>query len=206
MGRYGPFTLVAATFLGLAAYSSARTSLKELVPWLPTSLCLFVLLTVYFIPTIREALNTEETTQISMEEGRSFIFPATPVEPGSVQSEGETMSRQQSLDMQRWLSYDISFMGRPESLYSGGQSSPESNIDLEEAYRLPRIVAQRMVSRSQPGYTVSSLLRTSSDSNFPLRRFSAAAPRSQRIQPRDCPRSLSPGSLLMKGLPQLLLN
>jgi hypothetical protein len=195
---------VAVTFLGLAAYSSARTSLEELVPWLPTALCLFVLLTVYFIPKLRQTLNGDYGNQIAMEEGCSPGFYGTPVEPGSVRSQMSIRTRQQSPEVERWLTQDTSHMGcgigRPASRNSGRQSIRDSDIDLDDTSSVTRIVVQRMVSPSRPGYNINNLPQIASESGFPSQRFATAGP-SQSSQPKDhYPRSLSLESVAVEGL------
>jgi hypothetical protein len=196
---YGPFTLVGVTFLGLAAYSSARTPLKELVPWLPTALCLFILLTVYFFPKLRQSLRGGNGIQIAMEEGRPFGYHGTPVEPGSIQSEEDIRSRYHSLEVNRWLEYDTAYaggMGRPASRHSAGLSTRESDIDLEDRQSVARIVAQRMISPSRPGYNMNNVPQTASENGFPSQRFAQAG---SSNQPRDYrPRSLSPESIVVE--------
>lgn len=201
--RYGPFTLVAATFLGFAAYSSARTTLKELVPWLPLALALFVLLTVYFFPKLRQLFSRDSETLIAMEEGQGYPLYGTPVEPGSVQSDEDIRSRQRSLEVDRWLEYDISHVGgigRPASRHSGRLSTRESDIDLDDSQSVARLVAQRMVSPSRQTYNISNLPRTALESGFSTQRPTAMAPPSQLNQPRDYQqRSLSPESIVVEG-------
>ena len=197
--RYGPFTLVAATFLGLAAYSSARTPLKELVPWLPTALCLFILLTVYFFPKLRNSLRGDHGTHIDLEDGRPFGYHGTPVEPGSIQSDQDFHNRHQSLGVNRWLDYDISFtggIGRQESPHSRGPSARESDIDLEDRQSVARIVAQRMISPSRPGYNTGNLPQTASENGVPSQGFPTAGSCQSRDY-RQC--SLSPESIVVEG-------
>jgi hypothetical protein len=200
--RYGPFTLVAAAFLGLAAYSSARTSLKELVPWLPLALCLFVLLTVYFFPRLRQSLSGNNEEQISMEEGRTRGFYGTPVEPGSIQSEEEIQSRRWNPQVDHWLEHDTSHTGgrdieRPGS--SGRLSARQSDIDLDDRQTVPRLFSQRMISPGWQVYNMSNLPRTASDSGFPTQRFAATRPSSRLELSKACTqRSMSQESILLE--------
>ena len=201
--RYGPFTLVAATFLGLAAYSSARTSLKELVPWLPLALCLFVLLTVYFFPKLKQSLSGNNEVQNSMEEGRTRGFYGTPVEPGSIQSEEEIQRGRWSPQVNQWLEHDTSHAGgrdieRPGS--SGRLSAHQSDIDLDDRQTVPRLFSQRMVSPGRQSYNMSSLPRTTSDSGFPTPRFAAMLPSSRLDLSKVCTqRSVSQESALLEN-------
>jgi hypothetical protein len=203
--RYGPFTLVAVTFFGLAAYSSARTPLKELIPWLPTALCLFILLTVYFFPKLRQSLRGDNGTQIAMEEGRAFGYHRTPVEPGSIQSEEDIRSRNQSLDVARWLEYDTAHaggIGQPASRQFGALSVRESDIDLEDRQSVARIVAQRMISPTRPGYNISSLPQTATGNGFPSQRFATTGSCSQ---PRDY-RPRSPAESVVVEVPSSIAD
>lgn len=140
LSSYGAFTLVAATFLGLAAYSSARTPLKELVPWLPIALCLFILLTVFFFPKVRRIFNGGggDEPQFAMEEGRALRFAhsiGTSVEPGSIQSEEDNRSQQQSLNVAHWIDHETSHMRGVDwstSQQDTRLSTRGSDIDLDE--------------------------------------------------------------------------
>ena len=198
--RYGPFTLVAATFFGLAAYSSARTSLKELVPWLPLAVCLFVLLTVTLFPKLRQSLSGDNGTQIAMEEGRLPGFYGSLVEPGSVQSEEDTNIHQWNPDVEIWLEHDISYTGGADRLTSPGRLSHRgSDIDLDDRQSVARFVAKRMVSPSRQAYNINSLSQITPDNGFPTQRFAATGLGSRLDQPRaPCQRSSSPESILVE--------
>jgi hypothetical protein len=187
---------VAATFLGLAAYSSARTSLKELVPWLPPALCLFVLLTVYFFPKLRQTSSGNNGTPNAMEEGRSFGFYGTPVEPGSVQSDEDNRSHQWNPEVNRWLGHDTSYaggIGRPASRQSGLLSNRGSDIDLDDSQSVPRLSSQIVVSPSRQAYEI----------RLPTQRFAAAmGPASQMNQSREYHQGpLSPESTVIESAP-----
>jgi hypothetical protein len=156
-------------------------------------------MTVYFLPKLRQPLNGDSENQIAMEEGRSRGFYGTPVEPGSVRSEASIRSRQQSLEVEHWLTQETSHMGgigRPASRNSGRQSIRDSDIDLDDTSSVTRIVVQRMVSPSRPGYNMSNLPQTASESGFPSQRFATAGP----SQPVDrYPRKLSLESIAVEG-------
>ena len=133
--RYGPYALAAYTCFGLGAYSSTRTSLSELVPWIPISICISSLLTVFFPPKVQELLASPSDNEIRMEEGRMFGDPRSPVQPGSVQSDGDIQNRQQTHFTRNWLQdyeHDLAFLGgRPASRYSS-RSLHDSTIVLED--------------------------------------------------------------------------
>ena len=174
-----------ATLLGLAAYSSARTSLQELVPWLPPTFCLLVLITVYFPRKIRQSINGYNGSQIAMEEGRPCGHDGTTVEPGSVQSNedyGANRTNRQSLDVEHWLEHEISHIGGarwPISPEPGRLSTRESEIDLEDSRSVKQPVSQRMVSESCQGRCMGKLPATASDSRFPIQGFSGEQPSSR---------------------------
>ena len=128
------FTLLAATFFGVAAYWSARTPLRELTPWLP------ILLTVYFCPKRRQAFNGGERSQLPfyMQEGRRFAHSSgLSVEPGSIQSDEDFRSQVQLPE--RWPSMDhetshTGWVGQSASPHSG-PSDHESDIELDSPAR-----------------------------------------------------------------------
>ena len=148
--RYGPFTLVAATLLGIAAYSSARTSLTELVPWLPLALCLFLLLTVYLFPKLGDSLRVDNEVQNAMEEGLSSGFYGTPVEPGSVQLEEWIPSRQWSPEINNWIEHNLSHVGGRDDQPAPSEtmSTRESDVDLDEGQTVPRLFTQSMPNQN----------------------------------------------------------
>lgn len=133
--RHGPYALAAYTCFGLGAYSSTRTTLSELVPWIPISLCISLLLTVFFPPKIRELCAAPENDEILMEEGRFLGFHRSPVQPGSVQSDGHIQHREQSPMTTRWVrnsEHDVAYtLGRPASRYSS-RSLHDSTIVLDD--------------------------------------------------------------------------
>jgi hypothetical protein len=184
--------------MSIAAYSSARTTLTELVPWIPLALCLFVLLTVYFFSKLRHSLRADNQAQIAMEEGRGFH--GTPVEPGSVQSDEVSQTLRWSQEMNRRLEFDISHTGgidRPGS--SEILSSRESDIDLDSNQSVARIIVQRMVSQSGQA-VISSLLQTASADGFHNQNAAVVGFPNQWEQFEDHrQRSLLPGSIAVEG-------
>lgn len=141
--RYGPFTLAIATLLGLAAYSSARTPLRDMVSWIPLFICLLVLLTVFFLPRLYQTLQGADPN-ISMEEGHAGFILDHFGEPM------ETTSRRGShrggrLRETHFRELDISNMGRPTSRLSNALSIHESDIDLQDSAEIMRIALRRMV-------------------------------------------------------------
>jgi hypothetical protein len=148
-------------------------TLKGLVPWLPTAVGLFSLLTVYFFPKLRAWLARDTEPYVSMEameaieEGRRYGVYGTSVQPGSVQY-GEDDPRWHP-DVDLWLAHDTSHAGgnaRPAS-----RSSGESDIDLDDNQSVARLVAQRLAEPSRQNYNINSLPRTFSDSGFLTQRF-----------------------------------
>ncbi|KAG4432751.1 hypothetical protein IFR05_011756 [Cadophora sp. M221] len=146
---YGPFSLVLAAVFGIAAISSARSSLKELTPWIPIALCLLNLLTAFSLPRLYQAFKDpgpEEAMEAmeAMEEGRANelrgpIGVAIPVRLDEGYRPMET-----SLEMDQLLILNISKMGRPESRLSRGFSVHDSDIDLNDHAQTAGIALRRM--------------------------------------------------------------
>lgn len=136
MFRHGPYALAAYTCFGLGAYSSTRTTLSELVPWIPTSLCIILLLTVFLPPKIRELRANPDFNDIHMEEGMMPGILRSQAQPGSVQSDGSIQQREQTLMTRLWLQnrdHDVAFtLGRPASRYSN-RSVHDSTIILSDS-------------------------------------------------------------------------
>lgn len=70
-----------AGLLGLAAYSSARTPLKDLVPWLPVGLSLLLILTTYTLPHFWPTFNDSGPVDhhILLEEGLTSFADGSDV-------------------------------------------------------------------------------------------------------------------------------
>ena len=138
--RYGPYTLAVSTLLGLVAFSSASTTLPELVPWLPLSISVYFLLTVFSAPRVHEFFTPTEDFDILMEEGQCRTSARTPVEPGSIQSDEDIQSHQETFENTlRLQNHNLSFMG-PASQFSGG-SSHSNSIILSGSPRNPDVFA-----------------------------------------------------------------
>ncbi|KAH9220307.1 hypothetical protein DL95DRAFT_456458 [Leptodontidium sp. 2 PMI_412] len=148
---YGPFTLILAAIFGIAAFSSARSSLKELTPWIPIALCLLYLLTAFSLPRLHEAFK-DPVPEVDMEEGHSNAFRGPTGVPRSVRSDELHRPRERSLEMDQLLILNIAEMGRPESRLSRGFSVHDSDIDLNDYAQTAGIALRRMVSPSRENY------------------------------------------------------
>jgi hypothetical protein len=163
---------------------SARVSLHNLIPWLPTMLCLFILLTVYFLPKIRQPLDEDIRDLTAMEEGRSLESFGAQVGPESIRSEASSRHRPQSREENDDWRVQATFhtMGgidRPWSPNSGVQSIHGSDITLSDITRnsgIRRLDVGQIVSPSRPGYSISSLPQTAADIGHPSARFAATRP------------------------------
>jgi hypothetical protein len=141
--RFGPVMLPIAALFGLAAFSSARTPLGDLVPWMPMVLSIFLLLTAYTLPRFwthnqgySAVGNSDE--DVSLEEGRSHQYRGSsrPMS-GYVQTREHYQSREGSPVIgQYWppwfRQHQVSHMSRPTSGLSGFASEHDSDIDLHE--------------------------------------------------------------------------
>jgi hypothetical protein len=193
-------TLVFVTILGLTA-SSASKDLKELIPWMPPALALLLLLTVFFLPKIRQAPNQLNDFLYAMEEGRSRRYRILPTEEGSVRTEGHFRSRNESLEMDRQLlDLNVSQMDhRPPSRFTERSSFYGSEIDLNEHIPHTQIAIGRMVGHSRAGYLHTGLSEASSDT-----RHSQAYAATGHIHPfhvamEDSPRSPPPESMVVNS-------
>lgn len=170
MKIYGPFTLAFATFLGLAAYSSARTPLPELIPWMPLVVWSFVMLTVYFLPKAHRfftrpiLINPEH----AMEEGR-YDFPRFPAEAVHSYPDLRSHSGGGSLEMMTLLDHALTGID-PYSACGllDGHSSHESDIDLQEQPEAVAVALRRGVRIARAGYFTSGLSESSLDGPCPL--------------------------------------
>lgn len=134
-----------AALLGLVAYSSARTPLKDLVPWLPIGLLLLLLLTTYslplFWPNFEGYVSIERQT--SLEDGPSQP-PWGSIEAalGSIQACESCGSDHRSILMTGYrqhgfLEHQISHMSRSTSPLSRFSSVRDSDIDPNEPASYP---------------------------------------------------------------------
>jgi hypothetical protein len=140
--------LPVAALLGLAAYSSARTPLGDLVPWMPMVLSIFLLLTAYTMPRFwthyqgYSAVGNSDQ-DVSLEEGRSRQYcGSSRAMSGHVQTREPYLQREGSPVMGQyrppWFrQHQVSHMTRPASRLSRFQSEHDSDIDLHE-FPLPQ--------------------------------------------------------------------
>jgi hypothetical protein len=153
--RYGPLVVPAAALLGLAAYSSARTPLRELVPWMPLALSLLLLLTTYSLPRLwpnfMESAQVDQ--QLALEEGL-FQLPHGANEDTirSVQIREGYEPRDQYHMVTRCCDraiqeHQVCHMSRSASRVSRFSSLHESDVDLNEPLSYP---LTRRVSPSRP--------------------------------------------------------
>ncbi|CZR50191.1 uncharacterized protein PAC_00063 [Phialocephala subalpina] len=169
MKIYGPFTLAFATFLGLAAYSSARTPLPELIPWMPLVVWSFVMLTVYFLPKVhgffvRPILINPEN---AMEEGR-YEFPRFPAEAVHSYPDLRIHSGGGNLEMMTLLDHALTGIDPyPACGLMDGLSSHESDIDLQEQPEAVVVALRRGVSIARAGFFTGGLSESSSDGPYP---------------------------------------
>ncbi|KAE8442843.1 hypothetical protein EG329_002815 [Mollisiaceae sp. DMI_Dod_QoI] len=167
MQTYGPFTLVFATFLGFAAYSSARTPLPDLVPWIPMVVWLFVLLTVYFLPKAHGICTRPIDHYTAMEEGRGYHFRRFPVENQRGEIDSRNHLRNDSLELSGWRSHDVTGMDHRSALeLLEGLSTHESDIDLQEHSEAAAVALRRVVSMSRAGLFSTGLSQSSSDGPY----------------------------------------
>lgn len=135
-----------ATLLGLVAYSSARTPLTELVPWMPIAFSLLLLLTSYSLP--RFCSNFDDYIplhqQTSLEDGPSQSRYGSSV--ATLGSGRQTCSTHGSRDgpppLADWperclREYQVAHMSRSTTHMSQLPSVHESDIDLNESMSLP---------------------------------------------------------------------
>ena len=202
--RYGLITIPIATLFGLAAYSSARTPLYDLVPWIPMALCLFLMVTAYSLPYFLPRFGITPTdramhNQIALEDGLRYLDEDLEVEPGSIQAMESLPEQEESPMLARFDEHEISNMSRSESRLSRFTSHSDSDIDLEDNMQTANVSLHRMVSSSREGYCMSGLPQTSSDSGYPSSRF-GTFPAGQIHQSRnDRSILLSPKSLGFHG-------
>ncbi|KAG9246832.1 hypothetical protein BJ878DRAFT_253182 [Calycina marina] len=127
--QYGPIGIAVYTVVGLAAYSSARTSLKELVSWIPISIGITLILCVFFPPRLREFRVRARNFDFRLEEERVLEPLRYPMQPGSVLSNGDLETREQTEQTRLWLhnrDHDLAFtIGRPASFYSDQNGSTD---------------------------------------------------------------------------------
>ncbi|KAH8602900.1 hypothetical protein B0O99DRAFT_666494 [Bisporella sp. PMI_857] len=186
--RYGPWVLALYTLLGLAAYSSAQTTLPQLVPWIPISICVCLLLTVFLAPKLRRiSLSAEDPSNLlfPMEEGRLHTPTGYPDEEESVQTNGAIYNQQERRQTTLWLLNHLTsyMMGPPASPLSGG-SHHDSSIFLDDDQHM---VSQEDMANSAPA--TSNL--QDHDENDP----SQGNFRDDPSHPvTDAPRSISPES------------
>jgi len=97
-----------------------------------------------------------ENNEILMEEGRIIGFQTSPVQPGSVQSDGDIQCREQTLLTRLWLrdrDHDVAFaLGRPASRYSS-RSIHDSSIALGDFECQPYTVDHMVRSRMAESHT-----------------------------------------------------
>lgn len=128
-----------ATILGLAAYSSARTPLRELVPFMPIALSLLLLLTSYSLP--RFSSNGEGYIplhqEISLEDGPSEPTYGSNIatswprrQSGATHGSGDEVPLVP--DMCGQCDLQFAHMSRSTSRLSQLRSLHESSIDLNE--------------------------------------------------------------------------
>ena len=139
--------LPVATLFGLATYSSARTPLKDLVPWMPIVLSLFLLLTAYTLPRFWPRSDYQGYSpinrEISLEDGHSQRSRGSSrATPWHVQTRENSRSREGSPIMVQyrphwcphWFQeHQVSHMSRPTSRSLRFPSEQrDSDIDLSE--------------------------------------------------------------------------
>jgi hypothetical protein len=215
LSRYGPLVVPAAALLGLAAYSSARTPLRELVPWMPIALSLLLLLTTYSLPRLwpnfKESVNVDQ--QIALEEGL-FRVPRGADEDTirSVQTrEGYEPRDQFHMETHccdRGIQeHQVCHMSRSASRVSRFSSLHESDVDLNEPLNYP---LTRRVSPSRPSVfkNIDQAFEDaeSQSSGLPVRsswscrhcRGDEGCSSSQDTQAAHCPSTTTSGSLLLE--------
>ncbi|KUJ18550.1 uncharacterized protein LY89DRAFT_732109 [Mollisia scopiformis] len=163
MKTYGPFTLAFATFLGFAAYSSARTPLMDLVPWLPMIVWLFVLLTVYFLPRLRELFAQPLDPEDAMEQGRHHPVHRIPLDDVRIQPNVNRPGND-PMELEEWLrGMDRnSVPGLPDDLSTQG-----SDIELPQHSEAMAVAWRRAVRMGRQGLMTGGLSQTSSDTPYP---------------------------------------
>ena len=207
--RYGPLMIPMATFLGLAAYSSAHTPLRELVPWMPVGLSTLLLLTAYSLPRFWPNFEgyAPVDRQISLEDGlfqppvgsneaildSSQAFESPRSDHGS--SSRIALCEQGSRELQ------VSHMSRSTSPSSRLLSVHDSDIDLDEptpypfaqwvSYPTARILRNlpQTVSQSESQVTGIPMVSIRSCRDCPANDEASHSGNDQRSQ-----RSSSPGS------------
>ncbi|RFU32444.1 hypothetical protein B7463_g3863, partial [Scytalidium lignicola] len=167
----GPYALAVVAVLGIVAFSSARTSLKELVPWMPAIVSLFLFLTVYFGPILKAFISGDNPDEdMTLEEGSYYSLNG---EPGSLRSlNNSIVPRNGSFSVaNQWLQHDISHMSRSE--FSFPDHSPHSSdIDLNEGLASCIVTAQRMASPIRAAFQSGAIPQSpppfgNPDSHFP---------------------------------------
>lgn len=148
---YGPLMLPISTLFGLATYSSARTPLRDLVPWMPIVLSLFLLLTTYTLPRFWPGPDYQGYSPIdresSLEEGHSqqsrrSSRSASRHDPARENYESHEgfpiMTQYRPQWFPQWFrEHQVSHMSRPTSRSSRFPTEErDSDIDLHE-YPLP---------------------------------------------------------------------
>jgi hypothetical protein len=162
--------VLATALLGLLAYSSARTPLGELVPWIPIALLLLLLLTTYSLPRLwpnfRDYAPVDQ--EGALEEGLSQLAHGSTVETGGSVQTCENRENQDESPLvthcceQSFQEHQISHMSRSASRLSRFSSVHGSDIDLEPmSYPL-----KRWVSPSRAGVFMN-VARAFQDHEYP---------------------------------------
>lgn len=164
--------VLATTLLGLLAYASARTPLRELVPWIPIALLLLLLLTTYSLPRLWPRLNNYAPVdqEGALEEGLSQLAHGSAVETGGSVQTRESRENRDEFPLalvthccaQNFQEHQISHMSRSASRLSRFSSAHGSDIDLEPAsYQM-----KRWVSPSRAGVFMN-VARAFEDHEYP---------------------------------------
>ncbi|KAH8814937.1 hypothetical protein F5884DRAFT_746514 [Xylogone sp. PMI_703] len=146
--EFGPCALAVAAVLGIGAYSSARTTLKELVPWMPIIICLFLLLTVSFGPLIKSFITRDDDDEnATLEEGTRYPLNTVPRPLGSPPRSHRSGNEPSPL-ANYLMDHEVSHMTRSEWRFPN-RSQHSSDINLSDELESHFVAARRALSPSR---------------------------------------------------------
>jgi hypothetical protein len=164
--------------------------LKELLPWIPIAVSLFVYLTTYSMPRLLPFFMepTPVDYQVELEEGTLHPYNESSVEAGSIQTLEDYQNREESPMMARYhnesfVNLQVSHMDRGAASNSSVPSTHGSDIVLDDQGHV-NLAPRRCVSPTG-GAIFTSPPKTSSETGYPTPRFAAGSSEPFRLENID---------------------